>query len=87
MAAKSGPLDVAFCEGCSKLYTRAEIAARIWPSRRAFSCDCGFEWNGDPYRPITIREMLSGKSAGISNGVDIAVIVRAVSSLVATWKE
>lgn len=78
MLSKTGPLDVAFCDYCGTRYTRDEIKARIWPSRRCFSCDCGMEWNGKQMRPLTIQEMINGRRAGLSYGVDVSVIVRCV---------
>lgn len=87
MSNKTGPLDVAFCPDCSASYTRKQLADAIYPARRAFRCSCGFEWNGEPWRPLTIQEMLDGRSSGRYVDIDVSVIVRCVAGRVQAWKE
>jgi hypothetical protein len=59
---KNGKLDVAVCPSCATIITRQQMYEKT-KGRRAFACDCGYEFNAHPCRPLTIAEILRGREA------------------------
>jgi len=77
-------LDVAVCPGCASVYSRADLAGHL-RAMRYFACPaCRYEYNNPASpRPLTIGEMVAGKTEGLSDGVDVPALVCAVLQIVA----
>lgn len=61
---KHGPLDVAVCPSCAAVITRQKMHDIFKADRSAIVvCECGYEYNAPPYRPLTIAEMLRGRES------------------------
>lgn len=73
-------LDVAFCPGCARMWTRHEMAVELWRSRstrvRALHC-CGYDYDGGyGRRPRTLNELMQGRFGRFTEQED--AVLRAV---------
>ncbi len=83
MSKKRTALSVAVCAGCGRVWTRAQMAARMHADPEAlFRCDCEFEWNDAPFRPLTIQEILDGRRSLPCADLDLDAYTRSVVELV-----
>lgn len=77
----SPSLEVAFCPGCARMWTRHEMAVQLWSNRnkirsRALQC-CDWDYDGGfGRRPRTLRELVQGRFGRFTEQED--TLLRAV---------
>lgn len=85
---KNGPLDMAVCPSCGAFITREQMLEVFRRNRiDVFVCDCRYEFNMAPYRPLTIAEMLRGReSEGEYANVNLETYTRKILEIFEAMK-
>lgn len=85
---KDSNIDFIICPGCVTVYKRDKLAAKykeLPKDKRLFSCSCGYECPEWPYRPLTIREIMNGRTHdGTYNSVDLVRYTHTIALLLAS---